>query len=125
VAFRNNEVLCHTSQAMQQTLAVLERQSVQLTEIGKQGEQDSKALKSLTMVATLYLPASLVATVFSSNLITLQPVTTPLVSSHMVVAAQFWVFIVAVMVLMIITLLSIYSLRRSLFVKSNLTRHIG
>lgn len=110
---------------MQQTLAVLERQSVQLTEIGKQGEQDSKALKSLTMVATLYLPASLVATVFSSNLITLQPVTTPLISSHMVVAAQFWVFIVAVMVLMIITLLSIYSLRRSLFVKSNLTRHIG
>ncbi|OAL55030.1 hypothetical protein IQ07DRAFT_628704 [Pyrenochaeta sp. DS3sAY3a] len=55
---------------------------------------DTKSMKALTTVATALLPASLIATIFSSNLIQLQPVSDSSdQSKHFVLASQFWIYI--------------------------------
>lgn len=54
--YRNDEVVLKTNQAMQENLEVGR-------EIATKGEKDSKTLKALTMVATMYLPASLLAVI--------------------------------------------------------------
>ncbi|KAH7080741.1 hypothetical protein FB567DRAFT_531627 [Paraphoma chrysanthemicola] len=55
---------------------------------------DTKSMKALTTVATALLPASLIATIFSSNLIQLEQSNEGVGhGTHFVVASQFWVYI--------------------------------
>jgi hypothetical protein len=54
--YRNDEVVQKTSQSMRENLEVGR-------EIATKGEKESKTLKALTMVATMYLPASLLAVI--------------------------------------------------------------
>ena len=89
-----------TSTAMSQTLISLSEQARVLTLLSEQREKDSKAMRAFTSVATLYLPFTLVTTVFSSNLIRLEP-------TRFVAAPQLWLPIVAVFSLMIVTLISV------------------
>ena len=98
---------------MLHTLALLGEQARALTLLSEQREKDSKAMKALTSVATLYLPATLVATVFSSNLIQLFPVTPPREPTHFVAGPQPWLPIVAVFSLMAVTLITIRILERA------------
>ncbi|KAL6694350.1 hypothetical protein J3F84DRAFT_42656 [Trichoderma pleuroticola] len=65
-----------------------------LVRIAEQNEEDGKVLQktsinatSLTFAATIYLPASLLSAIFSSNLVDVQ-------NEHFVVAGDFWKFIV-------------------------------
>ncbi|KAI2473463.1 hypothetical protein F4781DRAFT_192061 [Annulohypoxylon bovei var. microspora] len=65
-----------------------------LVQIAAQGEKDGKIAQrtsinaaSLTFAATVYLPASLLAAIFSSNLVEVQ-------NNHFLVAHEFWKFIV-------------------------------
>lgn len=69
-------------------------------------------MKALTSVATLYLPATLVITVFSSSLVQLNPTTPPRQPTHFVAAPQPWLPIVAILSLMAVTLISIRVLER-------------
>ena len=89
---------------MSRTLGTLDGQSRILAFLGKEREKDSKAMKALTSVATLYLPASLIATVFSSNIVQLLPKTSTPQSTHFVAAPQSWVPVVATVLLMALTL---------------------
>jgi hypothetical protein len=59
--FRNDEVTLRTSQAMRDNLEVLSRIALQSARIAEQAQKDSKILKALSVIATIYLPASLVA----------------------------------------------------------------
>ena len=96
-----------TYTSMSQTLALLGGQAKTLTVLSEQRDKDSKALKALTSVATLYLPATLVATVFGSDLVKLLPTTPPRGPYHFVPAPQPWLPIVATLSLMAVTLVSI------------------
>ena len=96
--------------AMSQTLISLSEQARVLTLLSEQREKDSKAIKALTSVATLYLPITLVATLFSSNLVQLIPKKSP---THFVIAPQIWLPIVAGFLLMIVTLISVRVLERA------------
>ena len=68
VEFRNDQVLRDTNRAMQATLDVLQniafqnqRENETLAKLALNGQSDSKTLKALTLIATMYLPASLIA----------------------------------------------------------------
>lgn len=66
--FRDMQVLCETNREMQANLARMQniasenqRESEVLASIAKQGQKDSMTFKALTLIATIYLPASLAA----------------------------------------------------------------
>lgn len=98
---------------MLHTLALLGEQARALTLLSEQREKDSKAMKALTSVATLYLPATLVATVFSSNLVQLLPGSPPTGPTRFVVGPQPWLPIVLLFSLMTVTLITIRILERA------------
>jgi Mg2+ and Co2+ transporter CorA len=65
---RRDEILLQTSKAMQGNLDVLKRiafesgeENRNLSHIALQNQKDSNSLKALTMIATTYLPATLIA----------------------------------------------------------------
>jgi len=89
---------------MFQRLSTLDSEARILTLLSEERGKDSKAMKALTSVATLYLPASLIATIFQSNLVQLLPTSSPPQPSHFVVAPQPWLPIVATISLMALTL---------------------
>lgn len=110
--FRTSRQLECTNTTMLHTLALLSEQARALTLLSEQKEKDSKSMKALTSVATLYLPATLVATVFSSNLVQLLPVTHSRGPTHFVAAPQTWLPMVAILSLTAVTLITIRILER-------------
>ncbi|KAK4160233.1 hypothetical protein QBC43DRAFT_359775 [Cladorrhinum sp. PSN259] len=60
---------------------------------GKLARKDSTNIKALTIVATLYLPASLLASIFSSNLVQARTDEDTELITHFVLAADFWKFL--------------------------------
>lgn len=85
---------------MLHTLALLGEHARALTLLSEQREKDSKAMKAVTSVATLYLPATLVVTVFSSNLVN-------------GAGPQPWLPIVLILSLTAVTLITIRILERA------------
>lgn len=69
-------------------------------------------MKALTFIATLYLPASLIASVFQSNLVQLLPASSTPQPSRLAVAPQFWLPVVATISLAALTLISVQLLDR-------------
>jgi Mg2+ and Co2+ transporter CorA len=96
---------------IQHTVSETHQENATIAGIAKQGQKDSETLKALTHVATMYLPATLVATVFSSNLIQLQSDSGNMHKSHYAIAPQFWIYVVSTALLMILTLGCIRLLR--------------
>ena len=97
---------------MQRTLGTLDSQAKTLGWLSEQRGKDSKAMRALTSVATFYLPASLVATIFSSNIVQLLPNTSPQESAHFVAGPQTWLPVVATLSLLAMTLVVIWILER-------------
>ncbi|KAM0331637.1 hypothetical protein ACHAQA_003316 [Verticillium albo-atrum] len=107
---------------MRDKLIVMERLSLEdsetnklLADIATEAHKDSVALKSLTLIATIYLPASLCATIFSSNLVenlTAQDSSAP---AHFVVATDFWIFAVLALGLTIFTMVLFHAMQRILW----------
>jgi len=77
--YKNDIVHLQSSHAMQRSLQISEQLAVQNHEAAKQMRADSRSLKALSLIATIYLPASLVAVSISH----------PLVVSFGSVTAQF------------------------------------
>ena len=98
---------------MSSTLGVLGEQARILTLLSEQREKDSKASRALTSVATLYLPATLVATVFSSNIIQLVPNDSPRDQSRFEMAPQPWLPVVVFLGLFAITTISVRLLEKA------------
>lgn len=93
-----------SSAAVSQTLSTLNSNARALTLFSEERGKDSKVMKALTSVATLYLPASLIATIFQSNLIQLLPNSSTPQPGRFVVGPQPWLPILAIFSLMAITL---------------------
>ncbi|PMD22482.1 hypothetical protein NA56DRAFT_657892 [Hyaloscypha hepaticicola] len=89
-------------------LATLSNQSTDaVSRLTMKTQKDSRAMKVLTVVAALYLPATLMATIFSSNLVQLirtQSGNSGPDKEHFAVAPDFWMFPTFTSVLMILTL---------------------
>lgn len=110
--FQTSRQLESTNTTMLHTLALLGEQARALTLLSEQREKDSKAMKALTSVATLYLPATLVVAVFSSSLVQLLPDTHPRGSIHFVAGPQSWLPMVLIISLTAVTLITIRILER-------------
>ncbi|KIW13610.1 hypothetical protein PV08_08800 [Exophiala spinifera] len=85
------------------------QENLTIATIAKQGTKGSRKIHALTLIATLYLPATLVATVFSSNLIQWKdegddPTTGSHFKAHYTVVSEFWIYVVSTLVLMVTTL---------------------
>ena len=111
----------HKLDLLQQISARSAQASVVAVNLARQGQHDSKLLKALSTVATIYLPASLTAvctpnftltqnsdlqqTIFSSSLIQSRPngADDTTQGTHIVVSSQFWIFIVISICLTILT----------------------
>jgi hypothetical protein len=100
--FRNDETVLQTNQAAKNNLEVLSRMAVQEGQIAEHARKDSRLLKALNVIAIVYLPASLIATIFSSNLIDTQPNRSGS-GNHFVIADQFWVYVLVTAALAIVT----------------------
>ncbi|KAL8923161.1 MAG: hypothetical protein Q9172_003258 [Xanthocarpia lactea] len=104
---RQNDAVIVASGALQINLELLKKTAVEtkqesasLTAIARHGQRDSTSLKALSRVAMFFLPATLLATVFSSSLIQIRSKDDRAhVATHFVVASEFWVYLVASTVL--------------------------
>ena len=88
-------------------LGLLSNQTQALSEIQRTREKDSKAIKALTAMSTLYLPASLVATVFTSDLVQLLPVESAHQAVHFALAPQAWIAVLVAGTLISLTYLGV------------------
>ena len=128
--FRHGESLQTQNQALARLSSDHKVAVEQIAHLQTQSTNDSRLLKSLTALATLYLPASLVAvrvhgppksisdrliqTIFSSNLVQLQVQSLPEVNSRLILAPHFWLYIVIALPLIFLTLIFIvWTARRS------------
>lgn len=85
-------------------LSQTHEESAVLSNVARQGREDSKILKALTLISTLYLPASLVATVFGSGGLMQWSEVGGGGKWHVVVAGGFWIYVVVTMGLMGVTM---------------------
>ncbi|KAI1096929.1 hypothetical protein F5B19DRAFT_12678 [Rostrohypoxylon terebratum] len=101
---RNDEILIRTqanTQQMSEENSIGTRSVVMILE---NSQRDTKMVKVLTIVAMLYLPASLVASIFSSNLVQFGSQPNP--QSHnegVYVAKEFWLLPAVSLGLLVVT----------------------
>jgi hypothetical protein len=69
--YRNDEAICHSEEAIRsngealnQITSAIRTENEKLNELTSKTARDSKTMKALTFLATLYLPASLIAVRF-------------------------------------------------------------
>ncbi|KAF4633888.1 hypothetical protein G7Y89_g4226 [Cudoniella acicularis] len=84
--------------------AAAETQS--MTTLTDEIQRDSKSVKTLTLITVLYAPASLMASIFSSNLIRLvgNASSSDNTTMHMALASDFWKFPLLTLLLIIATI---------------------
>ena len=68
----------------------------------EKGTQDAAAVKVLTILTLIYLPATVVSNFFSTSFVNLQ--TSPGTSNHVVVSGDWWIFVAASVPLTLFTL---------------------
>ncbi|KAL8840332.1 MAG: hypothetical protein Q9170_001347 [Blastenia crenularia] len=110
VKYRNEEALSRNGAALHKDMESLrdiahhtQRENEALVRLAEQSRKDGRALKALSVLGTLYLPATFVATMFSSSLIKAQPANETDNKTHFVPAEQFWLFIAVTGPLMLLT----------------------
>ncbi|RYN56443.1 hypothetical protein AA0114_g2771 [Alternaria tenuissima] len=67
--FRDNENIRLNLSKTRELLIAAEQESLMLSDIAKQTQQDSRSMKIVTFIALVFLPGSLVASVYSSNIV--------------------------------------------------------
>lgn len=126
--YRNDEAIQESGIARHTTLDVMKDVAIEtkkenegLAKLAAQTAKDSKTLKTLTLIATIYLPAIFLAvgalaslyfhtnvfkqTVFSSNLVERRPSDGHDDSdTHFVLVSDFWKYVVVIIPLMAFTL---------------------
>ena len=107
---------------LQRITSQIQHEDVKLAEIARQTQKESKRVQVLSIIATVYLPATLIAvrtifssqvvtahlhqTIFSSSLLQLRAndVNDPAKGSHVVISSQFWIFVFTSFCLAVVTL---------------------
>ncbi|KAJ6258750.1 hypothetical protein Dda_6803 [Drechslerella dactyloides] len=108
---RNLQLVCEATESSQRTLQAMKRLAYEQEIENKIGQKNAVTGKALTMMATLYLPVSLIASVFSSNLVGTQDDGGGNFSdSYFVIAPDFWKFVVVVIPLTVATFILVFSM---------------
>jgi preprotein translocase subunit SecY len=83
------------------------KENSSLSHSARQSQSDSNKLQTMTKIATLYLPATLVATIFSSSLVAWEEgeSNNSPQGHHFVISSQFWVYVLITMGLTVLTFL--------------------
>ncbi|MCJ1332932.1 hypothetical protein MMC10_009626 [Thelotrema lepadinum] len=84
---RSSKALEGSMVALQTIAAATHTENSDMLQLAKHSRKDTLSLKILTRVTIIYLPATLVATIFSSDLIESQP------TGQLVVRQQFWIYV--------------------------------
>ena len=96
---KTNDALHQNKQVIQDLVTVSVQENETLVVLASRTQQDSRTMKTLTVVASLYLPAASVASIFNSNLIMVNK------EKRVVAASNFWMFpIFAIALTMIIVI---------------------
>ncbi|KAL2011099.1 hypothetical protein VTN00DRAFT_3817 [Thermoascus crustaceus] len=121
VEYRNAKSIAHTTQASYETLQAMKTVAHETERENRIGQKNAVTVKALTFIATMYLPASLIASIFSSNLISVaqksennNKTSTSDTQTYFILASEFWKFIVVTVALMVITFALTFSLERIL-----------
>ncbi|KAI1414101.1 hypothetical protein F5Y13DRAFT_21800 [Hypoxylon sp. FL1857] len=117
VEFRNAENLRLITAASERSISELRVVTSRIQEENRtsavmsvKSHREAKAVKVLTTVSLAFLPASLIATIFSSSLVQVKQVGSS--NTQFAVASQFWIFALASIFLTFITLGCTYLLER-------------
>ncbi|KAL8773594.1 MAG: hypothetical protein Q9194_004301 [Teloschistes cf. exilis] len=117
--YRNSESFSRGATALHKDVELLrdvalqsKQESKVMTKLAEQNRSDTRSLKSLSVLGTLYLPVTFLATIFSSNLIELRPIGDAQKDSHLALASDFWLFVVVAVPLIVLTLSYTYWLER-------------
>ncbi|KAI0968146.1 hypothetical protein F4678DRAFT_443418 [Xylaria arbuscula] len=102
---RNGNLGLRSTQANEKALTVMMGIAVNSEMEHELEEASSTNVRALTVVATLYLPASLLAGIFSTDLINSN-------LGYFVVSNEFWKFIVVLIPMILVTFAIVYSLQR-------------
>ncbi|KAK3387402.1 hypothetical protein B0H63DRAFT_521456 [Podospora didyma] len=112
--YRNDEAVQKTSDLIRQhnkSIEELTRMSARdgeaIVELTRKSQQDSRVVKVLTVVASLYLPAAMVASVFNSNLVQTVTPSQEEESANFRISAQFWLFPVFTLALLLVTIVPV------------------
>ncbi|EWC46539.1 hypothetical protein DRE_04262 [Drechslerella stenobrocha 248] len=106
LAHRNAKLVLEATEASRRTLEAMEKLANGQEQENKISQGHAITGKALTLMATLYLPISLIASIFSSNLIETQTDSdddSSVAGSYFVIAPDFWKFIVVVIPLTLAT----------------------
>ncbi|KAL8705415.1 MAG: hypothetical protein Q9201_001487 [Fulgogasparrea decipioides] len=113
--FRNSENIGRSAAALHKDVGLLRDVAFQskeegkaMTKLAQQNRSDTRSLKALSIIGTLYLPATFIATIFSSNLIQPRSTRDAVDDPHFVLADDFWLFVVVAIPLMVVTLAYTY-----------------
>ncbi|KAI4188773.1 MAG: hypothetical protein L6R41_001919 [Letrouitia leprolyta] len=84
-----------------------QKESANLTDIARQDRRDSKMIKVLSFIVVMYVPATLVASIFSSDLVRLQQkdLNNASKGEHLIVSPQIWIYLVISGSLTLLTLM--------------------
>ncbi|KAF3904531.1 hypothetical protein ABW21_db0200956 [Orbilia brochopaga] len=111
---RSLQLVREATESSQRTLQAMKRLAYEQEQENRISQRSAVTGKALTVMATLYLPVSLIASVFSSNLVGTQDdsQTGNYASSYFVIAPDFWKFVVVVIPLTVATFILVYSMER-------------
>jgi len=120
--YRSDELIEKSNDALQNSVAVLgriandtKRESEHMGRLSEQTNKDSRSMRVLTSVASLYLPATFVATLFSSNLIQMKGGASTDGATRLVLSKETWIYALVTVVLTIMTVVLTLSLERQWF----------
>ncbi|KAH8164462.1 hypothetical protein CIB48_g3776 [Xylaria polymorpha] len=78
---------------LRNTATITQTEGSNMLEVARHNREDTVLIKTLTRITIIYLPATLIATIFSSNLIASQPAGQQSQSTHLVISPQFWIYV--------------------------------
>ncbi|KAK3368037.1 hypothetical protein B0H63DRAFT_89153 [Podospora didyma] len=116
--FRQNEVYFKCQQLVQNELASMhaiaalaEQENRTVARLAEEAREDAKMMRAVSVLAALYLPATLVASIFSSSLVQAQPIDA-ITSIRLTVTSDIWVFFLLAGLLVLVTLFYVLWLKQ-------------
>ncbi|KAF6236137.1 hypothetical protein HO173_005766 [Letharia columbiana] len=107
---KSNEALNKNSDAMREIAIAAKADNELISVLIGKSQNDSHTVKVLTYIALIYLPASLVAEIFNSNLIQTTNGEPEAVGTHLVLSRSFWLYPSITLGLMVLTFVPIFGL---------------
>lgn len=107
---KGNDALQKGSDAMRDIALATKAENELMSALIGKSQKDSHTVKVLTYTALIYLPASLVAEIFNSNLVQTENGNTETKGARLVLSRSFWLYPCITLGLMVVTLLPVLGL---------------